>query len=79
MTDEEQRAYAMLCFWLRDHRRAFLRLRGEARFRALYAGVHAAAEAAGLPDAVVRRMIRVAMEAIEVPAGQEVDGGKPRD
>ena len=78
MTDAEQRVYAMLCFWLRDHRRAFMRLRGDARFRALYAGVHAAAEASGLPDAVVHRLIRVVLAAVEAPAGDETDAGPPR-
>ena len=65
MTDDEQRAYALLCFWMRDNRRALIGLRGDARFRALHAGVHAAAEASGLPDALVRRMIRVVLAAVE--------------
>jgi len=78
MTYDEQRAYALLCFWMGDNRRTFTGLRGDALFHALYTGVHAVAEASSLPDAVVRRMIRVAMEAIEAPAGEEVDGGKPR-
>jgi hypothetical protein len=77
MTDAEQRAYAMLCFWMRDNRREITGRRGEARFRALYAGVHAAAEAAGLPDALVRRLIRVAIAAVEAPAGDEADAGPP--
>jgi hypothetical protein len=62
MTHEEQQCFALLWYWIGNNPHEVGVLRGDDLFQAMYTGVRATAEASGIPDDLVRRTIRGAID-----------------